>query len=212
MKIGRNDFCPCGSGLKYKKCCLKYEKKSTTLENINNIVRENQGADVVKNVFYKMYEIQGREKWEGACHATSALMYIALKEAGIPVHLCLGQVEGPAKCGWMSFDHSWIEVDNKVIDIAINSGLNGIVNSEPILYGKQIYSLKESEFIYGIPIKNLKQVALKITEMSITQYMNGGNRLWNILEEICNYAGVNFDIEMMKKRYNDEYWKIINYS
>ncbi len=23
MKTGRNDFCPCGSGLKYKKCCLK---------------------------------------------------------------------------------------------------------------------------------------------------------------------------------------------
>jgi uncharacterized protein YecA (UPF0149 family) len=21
-KINRNDFCPCGSGLKYKKCCL----------------------------------------------------------------------------------------------------------------------------------------------------------------------------------------------
>ena len=21
-KIGRNDYCPCGSGLKYKKCCL----------------------------------------------------------------------------------------------------------------------------------------------------------------------------------------------
>ncbi len=21
-KIGRNDSCPCGSGLKYKKCCL----------------------------------------------------------------------------------------------------------------------------------------------------------------------------------------------
>jgi SWIM/SEC-C metal-binding protein len=25
-KVGRNDPCPCGSGLKYKKCCLK--KKS----------------------------------------------------------------------------------------------------------------------------------------------------------------------------------------
>ncbi len=22
MKIGPNDYCPCGSGLKYKKCCL----------------------------------------------------------------------------------------------------------------------------------------------------------------------------------------------
>jgi hypothetical protein len=25
-KIGRNDLCPCGSGLKYKKCCLKSEQ------------------------------------------------------------------------------------------------------------------------------------------------------------------------------------------
>ncbi|MGY2490088.1 SEC-C metal-binding domain-containing protein [Cupriavidus sp. CP313] len=22
LKLGRNDRCPCGSGLKYKKCCL----------------------------------------------------------------------------------------------------------------------------------------------------------------------------------------------
>ena len=31
-KIGRNDPCPCGSGLKYKKCCLnsgKYETSHT---------------------------------------------------------------------------------------------------------------------------------------------------------------------------------------
>ncbi|NLA75359.1 MAG: type I methionyl aminopeptidase [Deltaproteobacteria bacterium] len=29
MKTGRNDFCPCGSGLKYKKCCLKNELSDT---------------------------------------------------------------------------------------------------------------------------------------------------------------------------------------
>lgn len=23
MKVGRNDPCPCGSGLKFKKCCLR---------------------------------------------------------------------------------------------------------------------------------------------------------------------------------------------
>lgn len=30
LKIGRNDLCPCGSGKKYKKCCLgeKLFKKS----------------------------------------------------------------------------------------------------------------------------------------------------------------------------------------
>lgn len=29
-KIGRNDPCPCGSGLKYKKCCLDSGKYETT--------------------------------------------------------------------------------------------------------------------------------------------------------------------------------------
>jgi len=26
MKVGRNDICPCGSGKKFKKCCLGKEK------------------------------------------------------------------------------------------------------------------------------------------------------------------------------------------
>ena len=25
-KVGRNDVCPCGSGKKYKKCCLEHER------------------------------------------------------------------------------------------------------------------------------------------------------------------------------------------
>ena len=29
MKVGRNDPCPCGSGLKYKKCCLEKEVSDT---------------------------------------------------------------------------------------------------------------------------------------------------------------------------------------
>jgi len=35
MKIGRNDPCPCGSGKKYKKCCLKKDelKKAISLPN-----------------------------------------------------------------------------------------------------------------------------------------------------------------------------------
>jgi len=27
MKIGRNELCPCGSGKKYKKCCLRKNKQ-----------------------------------------------------------------------------------------------------------------------------------------------------------------------------------------
>ncbi|MCF8040215.1 MAG: type I methionyl aminopeptidase [Desulfohalobiaceae bacterium] len=35
MKIGRNDTCPCGSGLKYKKCCmLKQGKREANLKDL----------------------------------------------------------------------------------------------------------------------------------------------------------------------------------
>lgn len=36
MKVGRNEFCPCGSGKKYKKCCLwtDMEKESITGEGL----------------------------------------------------------------------------------------------------------------------------------------------------------------------------------
>lgn len=32
-KIGRNDACPCGSGKKYKKCCLNKDREETRLRN-----------------------------------------------------------------------------------------------------------------------------------------------------------------------------------
>jgi hypothetical protein len=33
LKIGRNDPCPCGSGLKYKKCCLDKDRPAAALSN-----------------------------------------------------------------------------------------------------------------------------------------------------------------------------------
>lgn len=45
-KIGRNDPCPCGSGLKHKKCCLKKEKSPT---------------ESIKDQYYKKYKIRLKE-------------------------------------------------------------------------------------------------------------------------------------------------------
>lgn len=41
MKAGRNDSCPCGSGLKYKKCC---EPKEAESRNGNRLFREREAA------------------------------------------------------------------------------------------------------------------------------------------------------------------------
>ncbi len=43
MKIGRNDPCPCGSGLKFKKCCLQKEKDVDTY---------------LRDIYYKKHKIR----------------------------------------------------------------------------------------------------------------------------------------------------------
>ncbi len=48
-KIGRNDPCPCGSGLKYKKCCLK--------KGVPPISREK-----LKEIYFKKYGIRLKDK------------------------------------------------------------------------------------------------------------------------------------------------------
>lgn len=34
MKLGRNELCPCGSGKKYKKCCLRKTDEQKLAEAI----------------------------------------------------------------------------------------------------------------------------------------------------------------------------------
>lgn len=50
MKVGRNDPCPCGSGKKYKKCCLPNEEKKQ--------------AEAIKKSFAEARERDKLEAWE----------------------------------------------------------------------------------------------------------------------------------------------------
>ena len=52
MKTGRNDLCPCGSGLKYKKCCLKKglseEKKAVYLSKYGIKIKSEVDIAAIK--------------------------------------------------------------------------------------------------------------------------------------------------------------------
>ena len=43
IKTGRNDMCPCGSGKKYKKCCI--DKSICKVTNVNTVPIENSESD-----------------------------------------------------------------------------------------------------------------------------------------------------------------------
>lgn len=47
MKVGRNDLCPCGSGKKYKKCCLDKDTEARRGRNQMPIMGANIDTDII---------------------------------------------------------------------------------------------------------------------------------------------------------------------
>lgn len=43
--VGRNAPCPCGSGAKYKKCCLTKDEREAALRRMSSVPSEPQGPD-----------------------------------------------------------------------------------------------------------------------------------------------------------------------
>lgn len=43
--VGRNAPCPCGSGAKYKKCCLAKDEREAALGRMSSVLLEPQGPD-----------------------------------------------------------------------------------------------------------------------------------------------------------------------
>ena len=60
MKIGRNDPCPCGSGKKYKNCCLRKETMSIP-DRIKQAVKESGYNEDIGNVLANMYRYRKKK-------------------------------------------------------------------------------------------------------------------------------------------------------
>ncbi|WP_458462772.1 SEC-C metal-binding domain-containing protein [Paenibacillus sp.] len=80
-KVGRNELCPCGSGEKYKKCCLN--KESSAVDSILGListeqpVREASIQPESKLTMSKLKKMVASElKWEHPAHEQLALQII----------------------------------------------------------------------------------------------------------------------------------------
>lgn len=202
---GRNDECPCGSGKKYKLCCLgkstaenEYEKIRYIIQNCNY---ENDLADILCNLLRYMKDKQ----WMGACHAASATLYVALSEAEYLPELCVGAVEILSSV----FDHSWIELDKKIIDLSICMTLmGGLPVSNPIILDDDIVTGNRYNFIYGARNgRGLDTEARIATTMPFCAYMDNfpgeQNGLWGVVEKILNQK---IDNEKLHEKYKNTKW------
>lgn len=213
MNIGRNDICFCGSGKKYKKCCIVKMQNPQIIwkENFDKIDVSIDRKEELKTIMFDTYEFMKKNDWQGACHALSSIQYILLNEIGLNPKLCIGVVGGfKGAC----FEHSWIELDNEVYDITVANGMNDIKVSEPIIAGVNIATLKRSELVYNTNQK-LDYPASMIKDMSITEYLDGFTNqpindipaylkcgLWNLIIDFAKKINLELNINDLREKYS----------
>lgn len=206
LKIGRNDPCPCGSGKKYKNCCLNRGSFSVT-ERIKVSVKEHGYQEDLSRVFCNMYDYMEQKKWIGACHAISSVLFVALSEIGYQPTLCIGEVYGNE----LYFDHSWIMVDGAIIDFAINKTLlNGAPVSGIILFDQDIDTGLHYSLTYGVLGRGIEGAAKIVSSTPFVVFMNSypdnEKGLWGVVEQIL---GTKIDIPQMEQKYEHVQRKLI---
>ncbi len=198
MKIGRNDQCPCGSGKKYKNCCLKKISMNTN-DLIRKMVSDFGDTGALADILCNLNSYMHKKQWWGACHASCAALYVALCEAGYQPKLCIGEMLGEG----LYFDHSWIELNGYIFDLAISMTLmGGAAASEPIVFGKNIRTGENPKIKYGVPGRGIEGESLIVKAMPFVEFMDMFpdelDGLWGVVREIL---GKNIDIPALRKKY-----------
>lgn len=213
-KIKRNDPCYCGSGKKYKKCHMLIDNKPSIEiweENLNRLQTSDTSnlasQSVIKDVYFELLKIVKRDAWTGACHATTSVLYVLLKELGCNVKIKVGEVRSADIP--KPFDHSWIEIEGEIYDIAIAFNLGGY-HAAPIFKSKNLETLERTIDDYGIMVAGLGSEAKLALKMDLTSYMDGfplsKEGLWSYVQEVARNAQVTIETnENLREKYMTVY-------
>ena len=105
------------------------------------------------------------------CHDTSAMLFMRLLDAGMQasnVALCIGEVKGHTG----RFDHSWVEVNGQVLDVAICApGMAGGFAGGPVFGGLDLGSNTVPKSTFGVASgERLDDDAATVYSMNLRQY------------------------------------------
>ncbi|HDG96634.1 MAG: methionine aminopeptidase [Deltaproteobacteria bacterium] len=196
MKIGRNDPCPCGSGLKYKKCCLGKEKEERKFQELEATYFKKYGIRLKHTK-----DIEGIKRAGIVALKTLDLVESSLRpgmktdEIDRLVHdFTLEQGAVPAPLNYKGFPKSVCVSVNEVIchgipgDRVINDGDIVNVDVTPILNG--YYADTSKTFFVGKPGEDARRivaVAKESLKRGIEQ-VRPGNTVGDIGWAIQTYA------------------------
>ena len=168
------------------------ERASTELPNGKRLFQAY--AALLKFVWYNDYI--------GACHDTSAILYIILSEMGFSPVLMIGEV----KAAIGIFDHSWVELDGKVYDVAVGfPGEDGCHVGPSIFASLNLHTGEPTDLEFGVRSQNgLDEVGRMVANSNLDQYSKlqpEGKTIWDFASMIGAACGLKIRKAHLKIKY-----------
>lgn len=168
------------------------------------VLKGTPNSKPIINIFCRGLDFIISMDWQGACHGSSCILYILLKEQNIDSTICTGE----ASFGGFSFNHSWIEIDNEVYDVAIAKTLVEGIEFSPVLRGLDLMTGKSTRLKYGVKTGlEDDEGAILFKTSSFTNYMdnfpNHPEGLWGLTYDIGRALGLQLKAEEIREKYND---------
>lgn len=158
------------------------------------------GADLCK-----AWDVLLRFIWEheyaGACHDTSAVLYMLLSELGLSPTLNIGEVRARAGI----FDHSWVEVENLVFDAAVCLPQAGGAHvGGPVFADVDLNTNRKTDLRYGIAsgqgfgVEALPAVSCNLAEYATIQPEPNS---WTLTVAFGGRIGLDLTFAGVKQKY-----------
>jgi hypothetical protein len=113
--------------------------------NLKNSLATFRQQHTVETIFSSVLKFTVMQDWKGACHESCGVIHILLNEFGVENTWSIGE----AKVGQAFLDHSWIEIDSEVFDIAICRPLDARISSSPVIKGIDVDTNTQTTNLYS---------------------------------------------------------------
>lgn len=149
-----------------------------------------------------LLEFAWQNDWTGACHDSSAALYMVLSEMGFSPELVIGEVKASAG----TFDHSWIELDGKIFDVAVGfPGEDGHYVGPSVFASLNLDTGEPTELEYGVRSTNgLDPVGHFVATSNLEHYSTAqpeGSTIWDITPFVGAACGVKLRKSDLRRKY-----------
>lgn len=173
------------------------------------LTKKHKLASVVGPTYLALLDFVLQQQFRGACHATTGILHVLLRSQGVNGRLVTGESQHDRRV----FNHSWLEIDGLVYDVAIALPLDPQLDGHPVFASNDLVTLDKPFWNYGFSsgLADDDGVAV-VKQQSFVDFMNNApyhrHGLWHFVQKIGGKLHLKLSLNKLRAANVDEKWEI----